>query len=244
MNSFSTILLISVVSLLGFGGYYYLDQISPMQAALEESRQKNQELVFQVELLQHKNETLSAQLEAKMAAVSEEKSNEIKKLKTTYEDLIRDLKEQVEAGEVTITRLADQLNVKIVDRIIFPSGKAELSPAGAAVLRRIGGILKKATGKRIRVEGHTDNVPIHPRLQNEFPSNWELSAARATNVVHFLNEVVGIDARNLEAVGLGQYRPVATNRTRRGRARNRRIEILLMPEPDAARKLAAARPRN
>ncbi len=238
MNSSSTILLIIIVVLLGFAGYYYLDQLSPMQADFAELQQKNQELIFQVEQLEQKNSMLATQIEKKLQTLSKDKNDEINKLKATYEDLLGSLKEQVETGEVTITQIADQLNVKIVEKIIFPSGKAELSPAGTKVLHRLGAILKKVKDKQIRVEGHTDNVEIHPKLQKDFPSNWELSVLRATNVVRFLTEKAGIKASNIEAAGLGEHRPIASNRTRRGRAQNRRIEILLMPNTNTIQKVA------
>lgn len=225
MSTFSTVLLIIVVSLLGFAGYYYLDQIVPLQATCDELRERNQE--YALRLQQYERDL--AQLEKQVEEKSRESQEQINKLKSTYDELVGSLKEEVEKGEITITRIADQLNVKIVDRIIFPSGKAELSPAGIKVLENVGKVLQNTSERRIRVEGHTDNVPIHPNLQDEFASNWELSVARATNVVRFLQEEAGIDPSRLEATGLGQFSPVATNKTRQGRMKNRRIEIKLLP---------------
>lgn len=229
MNSLSTFLLILFVLLLGISGYFYLDKVSPLQSQLKGIRQENEELAFRVEQLEQQNARLSTQLEQKMQELSDAKNDEINQLKLTYEDLIGELKEQIEAGEITITQLADQLRVKIVDRIIFPSGEAELSEKGMKVLAKVGGILKQAKEKRIKVEGHTDNVPIHPNLKGQFDSNWELSSARATNVVRFLVEEVGLNAGIIEASGFGEHRPTSTNKTRRGRAKNRRIEIRLLP---------------
>lgn len=241
MNSFSTILLILLVMLLGLAGYFYLDKVSPLESQLKETQQENAELSFQVEQLEQQNASLSRQLEKKIQALSDEKNKEINKLKSTYEELISGLQEQVEAGEITITRIADHLKVKIVDRIIFPSGEAELTESGVKVLRQVGEILKQAKSRRIKVEGHTDNVPIHPNIKSKFDSNWELSVARATNVVRFLSEEVGLDARNLEASGFGEFRPIATNKTRRGRAKNRRIEIRLLPLTEDVLKVARKR---
>jgi chemotaxis protein MotB len=90
--------------------------------------------------------------------------------------------------------------------------------------------LKTTEGKIIRVEGHTDNVAISERLQATFPTNWELSTTRASNVVRFLQDTVGIDPARLQAVGLSEYHPIATNASVRGRSQNRRIEIGLLPE--------------
>ncbi len=230
MSTFSTILLVVLVLLLGLAGYYYLAEIAPLKVSMQEVQQKNQELEFYVEQLEKKNANLSAQLEEKIKEISAEKEQEISKLKTTYDDLITEMKDQIEKGEVTITQLADQLKVNIVDRIIFPSGEAELTAQGIKVMERVGNILKATSDKIIKVQGHTDNIPIHPNLQKKFPSNWELSAARAINVVRFLHEKVGIDAKQLEAASYGEFHPIATNQTPKGRARNRRIEILLIPQ--------------
>lgn len=229
MSGVSTTLTILLVLILGFAGYYYLDQVIPLQAEVAELKQENHDLNFRVEMLEQKNRALAQQLDQKVQKVSEKKEAEIEKLKSTYEDLIEGMEEQIEKGEITITRLADQLSVKIVDRIIFPSGSAEISPDGIKVLHRVGEILKTAQNKKIRVEGHTDNIPIHPNLEEKFATNWELSVARATNVVRLLQEEVGIAGSRLQVAGHGEHQPVASNRTRRGRAQNRRIEILLLP---------------
>lgn len=229
MSSFSTFLMILIVVLLGVAGYYYLDRIEPLQTSYDEVERKNLELLFQIEQLEQRNAALSKRLEKKVVELSEAKNQEIERLKTTYDDLIEGLKEEIKKGQITITRMADKLNVKIVDSILFPSGKAEITAPGIKVLQQVGDILKKTRNKRVRVEGHTDNVPIHPKLQNRFPTNWELSAARATNVVRFLQEEVGINASHLEVAGLGQNHPVSTNKTSKGRMQNRRIEILLLP---------------
>lgn len=229
MNSLSTYLLIFIILLLGFAGYYYLDNILPLQKELRAVEQNNAALELQIEKLEAKNVALLNELDTKIQEVSEEKEAEVSKLKATYEDLISGLKDEVEKGEITITQLADQLNLKIVDRIIFPSGQAEITPEGVHVLQRMGEILKQVKDKHIKVEGHTDNVPIHPNIQEQFPSNWELSVARATHVVRFLQQEVGIDAKNLEAAGFGEHKPVASNKTKSGRAQNRRIEVVLLP---------------
>jgi chemotaxis protein MotB len=83
--------------------------------------------------------------------------------------------------------------------------------------------------RAINVEGHTDDVPIGPELARRYPTNWELSAARATNVARYLQEKIGIDPSLLSATGYGEYHPVASNEDEEGRTRNRRIEIVLVP---------------
>ncbi len=237
MSSFSTFLIIVVVLLLGFAGYYYLDQIAPLQVAHADLIERNEDLRFQIAQLEQQNAALTAQLEQTVEELSVEKEKEVERLKLTYEDLVGSLREQIKRGEVTITQLADELKVKIVDQIIFPSGTAELRESGKKVLQQVGDILKTIEDKRIVVEGHTDNVRIHPNLRDQFPSNWELSVARATNVVRFLQEEAGVPAAKLEVSGKGQYHPVASNKTRQGRRQNRRIEILLLPSPGHVQNL-------
>jgi chemotaxis protein MotB len=98
----------------------------------------------------------------------------------------------------------------------------------------VGKVLKATEGKTIRVEGHTDNVAISDRLKQKFPTNWELSTARASNVVRFLQEQVGIEPERLHAIGLSEYHPIASNATAKGRSQNRRIEIGLLPEAETS----------
>ncbi len=175
------------------------------------------------------NEKTKMELQAKIADLSVEKEQEIDRLADTYEKLVTDMQAEIEQGQVTITQLADRLSVSMVDKILFPSGKAEIMPEGIEVLERVGNILKNVEDKTIRVEGHTDNVQIHPNLQKQFPTNWELSTTRATNVVRFLQETVGIKPAYLQAIGMSEYHPVAGNDTQEGRSQNRRIEIILVP---------------
>ncbi len=133
---------------------------------------------------------------------------------------------------IAIQRIGDRLRInldELVDHIEFDSGEARLKPEGLKILKQVSEILKGVTDKHIRVEGHADNVPIGPSLKEKFPSNWELSKARATGVVRYLIEEGGLDSASLSAVGYGDTRPVAGNETEEGRKVNRRIEIVLLP---------------
>jgi chemotaxis protein MotB len=171
-----------------------------------------------------------SELETKVVDMSQEKEAEISRLTDTYDRLVTDMKKEIEMGQIKITQLYDRLSVSMVDKILFPSGEAEITPEGLKILERVGSVLKNTQNKIIRVEGHTDNVQIHPRLQKKFPTNWELSTARATNVVRFLQEKIGIEPVRLQAIGMSEYHPVASNKTEEGRSQNRRIEINLLPE--------------
>lgn len=199
------------------------------------------DLLVKANNLEREKAALEQELEDRMASMSREKEQEIQRVQATYDTLVADLQAEIEQGQVTITQLADRLSVSMVDRILFPSGEAAITPDGLKVLGRIGKVLKNTEGKVIRVEGHTDAVPISAKLLDTFPTNWELSAARATNVVRFLQDQVGIQPERLEAVGLSEYHPVATNTTAKGRSQNRRIEISVLPDVAALRTPSATK---
>ena len=112
------------------------------------------------------------------------------------------------------------------DGVLFDFGRADLSHKGYAVLDKIADVIRRMTYP-IRVEGHTDNVPIRTK---RFPSNWELSTIRAVNVLKYLVDEGKIDPRRLSAVGYGESKPIAANDSPRHRAKNRRVEIVLLKE--------------
>ena len=139
-------------------------------------------------------------------------------------DQIRQLTEADPDIQVTHTHQGTRLSFE--DQVLFNFGRAAINPAGFAFLDKIADALGKIP-YAVRVEGHTDNVPIQTR---RFPSNWELSVARAVNVVKYFAEVSNMDPKRLSAVGYGESRPVAANNTRSNRAKNRRVEIFLLTE--------------
>jgi chemotaxis protein MotB len=151
-------------------------------------------------------------------------------LKSTYEALITDLKKQIENQEITIKAFKDKISVTFVDRILFEFGKATITSEGGKILEKVGGILKNVQGKQIRIVGHTDNIPIMPEYRYKFPSNWELSGARAAAVIRYFQKNIHLDPKNLEAVGRSFYEPIASNETSQGRAQNRRVEIIISPQ--------------
>jgi len=151
-------------------------------------------------------------------------------LKSTYEALIADLKKQIENQEITIKAFKDQITVTFVDRILFEFGKAIITSEGEMILKKVGEILKNIQGKQIRIVGHTDNIPIMPQYRYKFPTNWELSAARAAAVIRHFQKNIHLDPKNLEAVGRSFYEPIASNETSQGRVQNRRVEIIISPQ--------------
>ena len=162
--------------------------------------------------------------------VAELSDAQMKQMKTTHEALVSGLKEQIQKQEVTIKESQESLSLNFIDRILFEFGKADLTPEGEKILKKVGEALKNIKGKKIRVSGHTDNVPIRPDYVQKFPSNWELSAARGAMVVRYFQEKVGLDPKDMETVGRSFYQPVASNETKEGRAQNRRVEILIAPQ--------------
>lgn len=194
------------------------DEIALLNATLINLTKENDYLKREVERLQVKTGELSAA-----------KEKELSNVKSTYENLVKEMQSEINKGEVKITQAVDRLSVNMVEKILFDSGKAEVKPAGLKVLNRVGNVLKAVTDRQVRVEGHTDNIQIGGRLKEKYPTNWELSTARAANVVRYLQDNVGIDPKLLSVAGLAENKPVASNDTAEGRALNRRIEIVLLP---------------
>ena len=170
-------------------------------------------------------------LQTQVADLEKEKAMAGQMAKGLEEEMRSDL----ESKDVAISNLKGKLTVNILDRVMFNSGEAVLKPDGESVLRKIASILAGHPELKIQVIGHTDNVPI----RNRFPSNWELSTARALAAVHFLTEKAAVDPRRVGAAGYGEYRPIADNSTAEGRARNRRIAITILPDELAAADAAS-----
>jgi len=151
------------------------------------------------------------------------------KVSSTYEQLVAKMKGEIDKGQVTISELKGKLTVNMVEAILFDSGKAEVKQEGLVVLGKVIEILKTVNDKSIRIEGHTDNKPIVGPLTQRYPTNWELSAARAINVARYVQKQ-GIEPTKLSAAAFGEFKPVADNATPEGRAKNRRIEIVMVPK--------------
>ena len=182
------------------------------------------ELRGKVSDLERENGTLRQEI----AALKKAQEEKVEKVGKTYEGLMSKMQEELRQGQVTISELKGKLTLNLVDAILFDTGKAEVKPGGIAVLRKIVSVLRDEREKAIRIEGHTDNVPVTGTLVKTYPTNWELSAARAINVTRYLQEQ-GIDPGILSAVAYGEHKPVAGNSTPEGKAKNRRIEIILVP---------------
>ncbi len=153
----------------------------------------------------------------------------IELLDDTKKTIETSLKDQIAAQEIEVVEVDNKLKVIFVDKILFDSGSVEVNSRGKELLMIMAGSLKDSKDQDIVVEGHTDNMPLSAALRKRFPSNWELSTARAASVARFFQEEGGIPAEKLSVRGYSFYRPVASNQTAAGRHQNRRIEIILSP---------------
>jgi flagellar motor protein MotB len=224
--------LVLVVAIVLGAAYYWL--FRPQAEQLEQARWRadqcaveNRQLQTSLADLQTVRDQLknaSAELQAQVT----EKQQEMDALRSTHDELVGELKKEIEDKQIEVERVRDKLRVDLVDEILFDSGEAQLKPEGIAVLKKIGGVLAHAE-RGIEIQGHTDNVPILGALAKRFPTNWELSAARAINVARFLQDEAHVAPERISAAAYSQYQPRASNDTEEGRRKNRRIEIMLVP---------------
>jgi chemotaxis protein MotB len=127
-------------------------------------------------------------------------------------------------NKIQIREDADSITISLADNLLFASGDANLRPGAQDVLQQVAEVLNQLPNQ-LQIEGHTDNVPVN---NSQFPTNWELSAARASTVVRFLSEGAGVPANRLHLEGYADTRPVADNGTPEGRALNRRADIVIL----------------
>ncbi|MDI6796844.1 MAG: OmpA family protein [Desulfatibacillaceae bacterium] len=213
-----------------------LDLVSSHESRHREA-QRQQSILAQEKInLENANALLSARIDElgreldTTISVVDAQRTVIERVEATKKSIEASLKQEIADKEILIQDIKGRLTVTFVDKILFDSGSATINPRGRELLRRIAPSLKDNTDHSILVEGHTDNVPISQALAATFPTNWELSAARAIAVVRFLSEQAGLAPNRLAASGHSYYRPLASNDTAQGRSQNRRIEIVLVPE--------------
>src|SRR4029079_12188650 len=229
---------------------------SQLSASLEGERKRLLAETGEKTRLQQEQSQLSASLEEerkRLKAEGEEKArleqeraakeDEIRRLTKTQEELSQSLKDEISKGNIKIQQVRDRLTINMIDRVLFRSGRADIKPAGLKVLKQVSDVLNKITDKQIRIEGHTDNVPISTKLQDRFKTNWELSTARATTVVRYLIDQGGAQPQALSAVGYADTHPIAGNDSEAGRSSNRRIEIVLYPK-DLSQITGSVPPNN
>jgi len=217
------------------------DQIEENEKALAQSKEALQASKEQIE--RNKNEL--SELDIKKAVLQEELDKaeaslgtaqsqletmrqieaETKKRNEIYARFVSELQKMIDGGQLTVSIEQGRIVINLPDNVLFKTGSAHVNKEGQQALKQIADVLKEFSDRRFQVEGHTDNVPMK---SSRFPSNWELSTARALSVVHLMVEQ-GVAAENVSAAGFGEFHPRADNETPEGRALNRRIEIIMQP---------------
>lgn len=237
-----------------------LDDLTTCQSELSASRDKSAQLETRIaeletELASSKAEG-SASAEARAKLLEEMKATEaelvaLRKQQAAYEKRMaayRELTEKfralVDTGKLKVEFRNGQMVLNLPSEVLFASGRARLSKGGKDALKAILDVLLEFKDRRFMIAGHTDNRDIRTR---RFKNNWELSTARAVSVVQAM-VAAGFDANNLAAAGYGEHSPVASNDTKEGRTKNRRIEIILVPNlaelPDLEVPDAEAAPKS
>ncbi|RKZ22330.1 hypothetical protein DRQ23_05340 [bacterium] len=206
INVFLSIILVIGVILFA---YFYFEKYMPLDKKISDFKQEN--LLLAEELGRLKE----------MVKQTEKKDTTAIPIKEEFRELLEG---------IDITGTDEQLKIILPGKKLFPPGSVEISKEGKELLRQLGNILKRLKNRRILIEGHTDNSRISGTLKKKYPTNWELSAARAVKVVRFLIEEVGIDPKRIAAIAYGEYHPIADNSTSEGRAKNRRIVVTLLRE--------------
>ena len=142
-----------------------------------------------------------------------------------YAQFVQRLQHMIDGGQLSVKIESGRLVIQLPNNVLFKSGHADVNPNGKKALKTLAEVLAQLAERRFQVEGHTDNRPINSA---PYPSNWELSTARAIAVVRLL-VMAGVNPQNLSAAGYGEYQPRADNSTEAGRKLNRRIEIIMLP---------------
>jgi chemotaxis protein MotB len=229
------LLFVLVLGLAGAFVYYLYLPLRKARAALEADLESARQRERKLALGLKQSEARFLGLEQDLGKVSgelrqtvAEKEKVEAELKGLQDDLAKKLEPEIQEGNVRIRRRGPDLVLDMADQILFETGQAELSESGHKVLAGVAQSVRELDKYTLEVAGHTDATRIaNPATQERFPTNWELSTARATNVVRFLQERGKIPGSRLGAAGFAEFRPADSNATEAGRQKNRRIEILL-----------------
>lgn len=231
------------------------NNLNNLQASYD-ALEKNSNAAIQENL--KKNRDLLAQLEAKEKALAEENKRlqDIKKELDTRSQRVDELERVIAAKDAAMTQLKDALSKALLDfegkgltveerdgkvyvsmenKLLFQSGSWNLGSEGRRAVKQLGDVLAQNPDIAVLIEGHTDNIPF--KGNSQVSGNWDLSTKRATAIVNIMKESENISPENLTAAGRGEFAPIASNDTPEGRAKNRRIEVILTPKLDEVTKL-------
>jgi chemotaxis protein MotB len=211
-----------------------ITQIDQLTKALEASRNQEADLQGRFDKLGKENSEMMARLQAQNVSVEQlqkavnqlkEREKQAEARLKTFRTMLEGFKSMIASGKLRVKIVRGRMVVELSENILFDSGRAELKTEGAAALTEVAEVLKTIGERDFQITGHTDNIPIKTK---RYPSNWELSTARAVTVTRFMAEK-GVTGERLSAAGYADTQPVAANDTPEGRQQNRRIEIVLMP---------------
>ena len=201
-------------------------KLEQIQKELTDLQDKLSDLENEKQNLVQTSRDLNLKLQKEKATVKE-KAKVISTLEETKNKIEESLKEQIANQQVKIEDIEGKLKLTFIDKILFNSGSTKINKKGKEILLSFTESIREDRDHNILAEGHTDNVSVGSALKSKFPSNWELSTARASAVVRYLQEEGGIEPERLSAIGYSYFKPVASNDDDEGRSQNRRIEIIL-----------------
>ncbi|MCK0108024.1 OmpA family protein [Flavobacteriaceae bacterium S0825] len=213
-------------------------------AAIADNVKKNRELLAQLEAKEQALAAENSRLEA-LKKQLEDRSNRVAELESVIaakDKAMTDLKNAIsraltdfEGKGLTVEQRDGKVYVSMENKLLFSSGSWAVGTEGRRAVQQLGAVLADNPEIAILIEGHTDNVPY--KGNSQLSGNWDLSTKRATAIVNILRENANINPENLTAAGRGEYAPIATNDTAEGKAKNRRIEVILTPKLDELSKL-------
>ncbi len=208
-----------------------------LQEQLRTLHEQNNELVARlralgedVQSLEGERSTLQSNLAETRQALEElrERQRQAQARLDTFRALVERFRSMIESGQLRVRIVRNRMVVELPEGVLFDSGRADLKDAGAETLNQVASVLASIEGREFQIAGHTDNIPIRNR---RFPNNWALSTARAVTVARHLI-AQSVPANRISAAGYADTQPVASNDEPDGRAQNRRIEIVLVPNLD------------
>jgi chemotaxis protein MotB len=218
-------------------------EIARLEASLSDMQAQKEEVeaffaearaeVYRLETILEARGAESRQLQSRLRALAAVE-REVRERNQIYEDVIGKFRSLIDAGRLSVSIERGRMVINLPQDILFNSGSADLAAEGRRTLAEVGDVLAELEDRTFQVEGHADNVPISSQ---RFPSNWELSAARALSVVRLLVGE-GVNPENLSGAAYGEFQPVAENDSPEGRRLNRRIEIVMLPNLDVIAEAA------
>lgn len=238
MRTFGVLVLIALLLALAGGGYWAYQSYRALESDLRlcsasESSQRTQLGIRSAELEQLRNETKGQR--AELANLDQWKAENAVLAKQTaaFHALAAKLQRMIDTGKLNVLVRKGRMILKLPAEVLFSSGRAELSESGKAALGEVAGVLKQFPDRSFMVAGHTDNEPVK---DSGYENNWQLSTSRALTVTQFFVQN-GVKPQNLVAAGYGEFDPISSNDTAKGRRENRRIEIELLPNVEEIPKL-------